>query len=280
VANPNFLLTASEGDELRMPEAGATHRDDPARIGTSPENLVVAFYYWPLLVEALAKFPSADWVKLAAEFGSPMQPVRSPAEALADPLWRDDGIVAEVADPDEGTLRMVGSTYRLQTSDGKPKGPAPALGADTAEVLQEARAAAASYSAPAVPAASDASGKAPLAGVKVLDLGLAIAGPFGAQVLADLGADVIKVNALHDVYWQLNHIALTSNRNKRSLAVNLKTPEGMDILRRLVEQCDVVHHNMRYDAAIRLGVDYESLKKLNPSIIYCHTRGSSTGRAI
>jgi crotonobetainyl-CoA:carnitine CoA-transferase CaiB-like acyl-CoA transferase len=51
----------------------------------------------------------------------------------------------------------------------------------------------------------------------------------------------------------------------------------MDILRRLVEQCDVVHHNMRYDAAIRLGVDYESLKKLNPSIVYCHTRGFEHG---
>ena len=277
VANPRFLLAASEGDELTMPDPGATHRDDPDRIGTSPENLVVVYYYWPQLVEALAKFPSEDWVKLAAEFGTPLQPVRSPAEALADPFWSDDGIVAEIADPDEGTLRMVGSTYRLQTSDGRPKGPAPALGADTAAVLREAQAAAAAYTTPADRPPADASGKPPLAGVKVLDLGLAIAGPFGAQVLADLGADVIKVNALHDVYWQLNHIALTSNRNKRSLAVNLKTPEGMDILRRLVEQCDVVHHNMRYDAAIRLGVDYESLKTLNPSIIYCHTRGFEHG---
>ena len=274
VANPRFLLAASEGDELRMPEAGATHRDDPDRIGTSPENLVVVYHYWPLLVEALAKFPSDQWVKLAAEFGSPLQTVRRPAEALGDPLWLADGMVTEIVDPEEGPIRMVGSTYRLTTSGGMPTRPAPLLGADTAEVLREAI----EPPAAAAAAASDQGrGQPPLAGVKVLDLGLAIAGPFGAQVLADLGADVIKINALHDVYWQLTHIALTSNRNKRSLALNLKTPEGLAVLHRLVEQADVVHHNMRYDAAIRLGVDYESLKKLNPRLIYCHTRGFERG---
>jgi crotonobetainyl-CoA:carnitine CoA-transferase CaiB-like acyl-CoA transferase len=272
VANPRFLLAASEGDELRMPDAGATHRDDPDRIGTSPENLVVVYYYWPLLVEALAKFPSDQWIKLAAEFGSPLQPIRRPAEALGDPLWSADGMVTEIIDPEEGPLRMVGSTYRLTTSGGMPTRPAPLLGADTAAVLAEADA-----SSTPVAAGQPQTGQPPLAGVKVLDLGLAIAGPFGAQVLADLGADVIKINALHDVYWQLNHIALTSNRNKRSLALNLKTPEGMEVLRKLVEQADVVHHNMRYDAAIRLGVDYESLKKLNPKLIYCHTRGFERG---
>jgi crotonobetainyl-CoA:carnitine CoA-transferase CaiB-like acyl-CoA transferase len=272
VANPRFLLEASAGDVLQVPDTGATHRDDPDRIGTSPENLVVVYYYWPLLVDALAKFPSTDWVRVAGEFGSPLQPIRRPADALADPLWAADGLVAEIGDPEEGKLRMVGSTYRLTVSGGTPTRPAPLLGADTAEVIAEQAA-----PTPAPPQTTAASGKPPLAGIKVLDLGLAIAGPFGAQVLADLGADVIKINALHDVYWQLNHIALTSNRNKRSLALNLKTPEGMEVLRKLVEQADVVHHNMRYDAAIRLGVDYESLKQLNPNLIYCHTRGFEHG---
>ncbi len=274
VANPRFLLAASEGDELRVPAAGASHRDDPDRIGTSPENLVVVFYYWPMLVNALAKFPSDDWIRVAAEFGSPLQPIRSPAEALADPFCRDDGIVTEILDPEEGPLRMLGSTYRLTVSPGLPNRPAPLLGEHTTDVLTEA---AQTPAPPALTSPSPATGRPPLAGVKVLDLGLAIAGPFGAQVLADLGADVVKINALHDVYWQLNHIALTANRNKRSLALNLKSPEGMAVLRRLVEQADVVHHNMRDDAAIRLGVDYESLKKLKPQLIYCHTRGFEHG---
>ena len=275
VANPRFLLEASAGETLAVPTGSATHRDDPDRISPSPENLVVVFYYWPLLVDAVAKFPSADWVRVAAEFGAPLQPIRSPAEALADPLWNADGIVTEIDDPDEGRVRMLGSTYRLTTSPGLPKRPAPRLGEHTDDVLTEA--AASRPARAAVPMRPTRPGPAPLAGVKVLDLGLAIAGPFGAQVLADFGADVIKVNALHDVYWQLNHIALTSNRNKRSLALNLKTPEGMAVLHRLVGQADVVHHNMRYDAATRLGVDYESLKALNPRLIYCHTRGFEHG---
>ncbi len=280
VANPRFLLEASEGDTLHVPDGAASHRDDPDRISPSPENLVVVFYYWPMLVDAVAKFPSTDWVRVAAEFGAPLQPIRTPAEALSDPLWSADGIVTEIQDPQEGAIRMLGSTYRLTTSPGMPGAAAPLLGQHTAEVLAEARAAGAAdppSPAPDTASASALPAPAPLAGVKVLDLGLAIAGPFGAQVLADLGADVIKVNALHDTYWQLNHIAHTANRNKRSLALNLKTPEGMAVLRRLVEQADVVHHNMRYDAAIRLGVDHESLKKLNPRLVYCHTRGFEHG---
>ena len=93
------------------------------------------------------------------------------------------------------------------------------------------------------------------------------------MMLADLGADVIKVNTMYDGYWMSNHIGMACNRGKRSISINLKDPNGMDILRRLVETADVVQHNMRYDAAVRLGVDYESLKKIKPDLIYCHTRG-------
>ena len=56
----------------------------------------------------------------------------------------------------------------------------------------------------------------------MLDLGLAIAGPFGTQILSDLGANVIKINALYDTYWHSNHIAYMANRGKRSIALNLK----------------------------------------------------------
>ena len=113
--------------------------------------------------------------------------------------------------------------------------------------------------------------------MRVLDLGLAIAGPFGTQQLADLGADVIKVNALWDTYWHRTHIAYMANRGKRSIALNLKHAEARKILLALVKTADVVQHNMRYDAAERLGVDYESLKKIKPDLIYCHTRGHERG---
>jgi len=77
--------------------------------------------------------------------------------------------------------------------------------------------------------------------VTVLDLGFAVAGPFGTQLLADLGADVIKVNAWRDPYWHANHIAYGANRGKRSIGIDLKTPEGLAVLHRLVESADVVH---------------------------------------
>jgi crotonobetainyl-CoA:carnitine CoA-transferase CaiB-like acyl-CoA transferase len=111
----------------------------------------------------------------------------------------------------------------------------------------------------------------------VLDLGLAVAGPFGTQVLAQLGARVIKVNTLHDKFWFSNHIAMCCNRDKDSITLNLKDPEAMSVLHRLVERADVVQHNMRYDAAERLGIDYESLRQLNPKLIYCHTLGHEQG---
>ena len=98
----------------------------------------------------------------------------------------------------------------------------------------------------------------------MLDLGLAIAGPYGTQLLSDLGATVIKVNALYDTYWHSNHIAYMANRGKRSIALDLKDPRAMKVLRELVQKADVVQHNMRYDAAERLKIDYESLKAHQP----------------
>ena len=67
------------------------------------------------------------------------------------------------------------------------------------------------------------------------------------------------------------------NRDKDSITLNLKDPEAMSVLHRLVEKADVVQHNMRYDAAERLGVDYESLRQLNSRLIYCHTLGHEQG---
>ena len=125
--------------------------------------------------------------------------------------------------------------------------------------------------------ATSAKPGAPLDGVTVLDLGFAVAGPFGCQVLADLGANVIKVNATRDPWWHANHIAYGANRGKRSICIDLKSAEGLAVLHRLVEGADVVHSNMRPDALRRLRCDEESLRAVNPDIIYCHTRGFERG---
>ena len=84
-------------------------------------------------------------------------------------------------------------------------------------------------------------------------------------MLADLGANVIKVNATRDPWWHCTHIAYGANRGKRSICIDLKTPDGLAVLHRLVERADVVHSNMRRDALRRLRCDEASLRAVNPT---------------
>jgi len=108
----------------------------------------------------------------------------------------------------------------------------------------------------------------PLDGVLVVDLTSYIAGSYAAMQLADLGASVIKVEALEgDSFRELPGF-FGWNRGKRSIAVNLKTPEGSRIVHRLAERADVVMENMRPGVAERLGVGYEGLSAINPRLVY------------
>ena len=111
----------------------------------------------------------------------------------------------------------------------------------------------------------------------MLDLGFAVAGPFGTQVLADLGANVIKVNAWRDPWWHAQHIAYGANRGKRSIGIDLKTPEGLGVFHRLVEsgrRRALEHAARRPQAAqVRRG----RAPRDQPDIIYCHTRGFDRG---
>jgi crotonobetainyl-CoA:carnitine CoA-transferase CaiB-like acyl-CoA transferase len=271
---PSFILNAGEMDELKPGPELQAPRDAPLRISTQPEDMIVLHAFHDQMAEAVAKFPADDWVALAAEVGVPVQRVRSPEEALLDPLLLEDGSVVEL----EG-VRMVGRSYDFEKTPAPPIGPVAAPGEHTDEVRAEADRA--MLMAP--PAASQPGDTlaSPLAGVVVLDLGLAVAGPFGAQLLSDLGATVIKVNnAAFDRFWMVNHIAMCCNRGKQSITIDLKQPEGLAILHDLVRRADVVQHNMRYDAAERLAVDHESLKAINPSLVYCHTRGHDPARML
>jgi crotonobetainyl-CoA:carnitine CoA-transferase CaiB-like acyl-CoA transferase len=275
---PTFVLGVSEGDRLELPSPDsqwqvARPRDTHLRIGMAEENMVILHEFDPQLRAAIAKFPSDEWVRIAAEVGVPLQIVRSPEEALLDELLVADGCVMEVVHPELGPVRQVGRVYTLSACTPVLPASPVATGTHTQEVIAEAASPApVRIAAPALSRQSP-----PLDGVRVLDLGLAVAGPFGTQVLADLGADVIKVNTLTDGYWFGSHLAMGCNRGKRSISLNLKDPAGYAALERLVGTADVVHHNMRYDAAERLGVDYKTLSGIKPDLIYCHTRGFEHG---
>jgi crotonobetainyl-CoA:carnitine CoA-transferase CaiB-like acyl-CoA transferase len=274
VANPRFILSAAEGDKLdATPDLSV--QTDPNRFGTEPEEIFVINHYQPLMAEAVRKFPAREWVEAGAIADIPIQEVRSPEEALSDPVNLADGCVREIEDPELGTIRQLGALLDFEKTPCSPGGPAPRAGEHTAEVKAEAR----RLGAAAVDGVKDKGVhlKSPLDGVRVIDLGLAVAGPYGCQVLGDLGADVIKINAFHDSYWHRNHLSFITNRSKRSLCINLKDPKSREIMIDLIKTADVVQHNMRYEAARRLGLDYETLKAIKPDLIYCHLRGYERG---
>ena len=121
----------------------------------------------------------------------------------------------------------------------------------------------------------------PLTGVQVLDLSSYIAGPYGCTLLADLGAEVIKIESpdgdtLHKYPSTLaseSRAFLGVNRSKRGLILDLKKPDGLAALMRLVEKADVLVHNFRPSVPARLGIAYESLKDINPRLVYCAVTG-------
>ena len=113
----------------------------------------------------------------------------------------------------------------------------------------------------------------------ILDFATWLAGPFGTSLLADMGARVIKIEspAGDDARHGLGGRARTF-QGKESLAIDLKSEEGRAVVRRLLARADAVMHNMRGDAAARLGVDYQSAKDLNPDIVYLYAGSyGSTG---
>ncbi|MCJ7583198.1 MAG: CoA transferase [Anaerolineales bacterium] len=123
---------------------------------------------------------------------------------------------------------------------------------------------------------------APLTGIKVLDLTRAMAGPFCTQLLGDLGAEVIKVESIQGGdetrYWgpfwnEISGYFLSANRNKKSIAVNLKDQAGFRIVATLAERADVFIENFRPGAVGRLGLDYSSLAYTNPRLVYCSLSG-------
>ena len=125
-----------------------------------------------------------------------------------------------------------------------------------------------------------------LDGVKGVDLTRVVAGPFCAQMLGDMGADVVKVEdtGIGDEIrgWAPSKEGqsagfLINNRNKRGIAVNMKAPEGVEIIRRLVKEADVLVENFRTGQMEKFGLGYEQLAELNPRLIYCSV--SAFGRS-
>src|SRR5436309_3728921 len=126
----------------------------------------------------------------------------------------------------------------------------------------------------------------PLAGIRVIDVTIAVLGPVATQILGDMGAEVIKVETPDgDPMRQIGPARhpgmaayfLNLNRNKKSLVLDLKRPEAQEAMRRLAATADVLVHNMRPAAAARLGIDYQAISAVNPRIVYAWASGWRPG---
>ncbi len=122
----------------------------------------------------------------------------------------------------------------------------------------------------------------PLTGIRMLDLGTMLAGPMAAAIMADQGAEVIKIEppGIGDVMRYIGAsragvggMFQASNRGKRSLALDIRTPEGLGVVHRLVKDMDIVLHNFRPGVDKRLGIDYETLAAINPDLVYLSVTG-------
>lgn len=135
--------------------------------------------------------------------------------------------------------------------------------------------------AEAVTANTEKTGTGPLAGVRVIDMATVVMGPYAAQILGDLGADVVRIESPRDSARNgsthrtpgMTPLHLNVNRNKRSVSLDLKDEADHDRALRLIDTADVLVTNMRVGALERLGMDYESLAERNPALVYAHAQG-------
>jgi crotonobetainyl-CoA:carnitine CoA-transferase CaiB-like acyl-CoA transferase len=113
----------------------------------------------------------------------------------------------------------------------------------------------------------------PLEGLRVIDFGQFLAGPFGPMLLGDLGAEVIKVEPTRGDGMRATVVGsfMGCQRGKRDIAIDLKQPDGLRLALELVASADIVHHNMTLGTADRLGIGYEQCRAVRPDILYCNT---------
>ena len=265
-------------------------------------QVVTGFYEHPLLIETVAELgydfqeivfgiPSAEQVEVYKHaftqhtrdewlqaFNSGDVPA-APVSPLGTLFTNEQAIlndyVIERDDRDWGQVRQTLAPYQIEPAP-TVKSSAPHLGEHTDEVF----AAVADEAAPDIPVGSqEYPTRGPLQGVKVVDFGMFLAGPLGPMFLADLGAEVIKVEALTGDRMrkpQQMVLFVGCQRGKRSIAVDLQNPESKPVLDALLSWADIVHHNQRMPAARKLGFGYEDARAINPDLIYCHV--SSYGR--
>jgi crotonobetainyl-CoA:carnitine CoA-transferase CaiB-like acyl-CoA transferase len=213
-----------------------------------------------------------DWVAILRDADVCAIEHLQPCEVFDQPQAQANGMVVELDDPVLGPVQQVAPAAKFSATPATVRSAAPTPGQHTADVLADGVAAGpwrALLPRPTVP------GEEPLlAGLRILDLGAFYAGPYSSRLLADLGAEVLKVEpTAGDPLRGIERPFFSAQAGKRSLAADLKDEALAPALRRLVESADVLHHNMRPGAAERLGLGWEQASAINPGLVYLYAPG-------
>ena len=219
-----------------------------------------------------------EWMEifLSREGNAAAEPYLTSEQALDHPQIVHNGNVRNTDVPGIGPTRQIGPVVSMSATPGSPRGPAPALGQHTGEVL-------ASLGNGATVRSNGATGMMPtraLEGVTLLDLGTVINGPLGCALVAELGARVIRIEAPGGD-WGRNGLPFSAHRTmagSECICIDLKAPEGQEIMGKLAARADLLLHSMRPGAPERTGIGYEQLREVNPNLVYLYAGGyGSTG---
>ncbi len=211
------------------------------------------------LAAVFTKRPRNEWLEILQAAGVPCAPV-GPREAWFDgSAVAQGGLRARFQHPLRGEVSMPCTPVKLSATPGSVRAlPAPA----TAPAWKPR--------SPAIASGRRTASHGPLHGVRVLDLGTVIAGAHAGGLLANLGADVIKIEPLDgDPFRSDGGGFLAYNRGKRGLGLDLKQPAAVELFHDLARRSDVVLDNYRFGVRQRLGIDYAALRAVNPRIISC-----------
>jgi crotonobetainyl-CoA:carnitine CoA-transferase CaiB-like acyl-CoA transferase len=269
------LQWASFCELLGMPELG--HHPD---YHMGPDRLRFADTLEPRIGAALARESAAHWFARGLEMKIPFAVVPDPAGVLAVPPFRERGAIVAI---ESGGRRFEapGCPFRLTVTPPAAGGCAPAPGETPLGSAWSEPAEPRSFAGPPRRAGVGTAG--PLAGLRIIDLSMGWAGPLASRHLADLGADVIKVEACgypdwwrgtsqsqadfeQRIYEKLPRF-LAMNRNKRGITLDLTSPDGAALLRDLVRGADAVIENYSSQVLARMGLAWSDLKAVNPSLV-------------
>ena len=257
---PHFFEKAIDALELRRRIAESSEDGGPAAMDAGA-----------LIERVFREQPRAHWLKLLAEHDVPAAPVGDRADWLKSGPMTDNGLRLTFEHPELGTVEMPGVPIRLAETPGAARGLMREATAGELRAFAAPRAAPqAPWPGPEAPpfGPEDAEARPPLAGVKVLDLGTVIAGAYASCILANFGADVIKIESAEgDPFRPFGPGFMNYNRGKRGMGLNLKDPEGREAFLDLARRADVVIDNYRLGVRGRLGIDYATLAAMNPRII-------------